>query len=93
MPWKMVTRHGTNMILKEAFEEIKARREERKLVSKFEAKHRDEIDKIRGLINYMDKGYVEETFPEIYDLDCKRLGIHSENQLVIESYTTNFLIN
>ena len=24
MPWKMVTRHGTNMTLKEAVEEIKA---------------------------------------------------------------------
>ena len=26
MPWKMVTRHGTNMTLKEAVEEIKAGR-------------------------------------------------------------------
>ena len=60
MPWKMVTRHGTNMTLKEAVEEIKAREEERKLVSKFEAKHRDEIDKILGLIDYIDKWYVEK---------------------------------
>ena len=46
------------MTLKEAVEEIKARKEERKLVSKFEAKHRDEIDKILGLIDYIDKWYV-----------------------------------
>ena len=36
MPWKMVTRYGTNMTLKEAVEEIKAHEEDRKLVSKFE---------------------------------------------------------
>ena len=62
MPWKMVTRHLTNMILKEAVEEIKDHEEERKLVSKFEAKHIDEIDKILGLIDYIDKWYVEK-FP------------------------------
>ena len=60
MPWKMVTRHGTNMTLKEVVEEIKACEEERKLVSKFEAKHRDEMDKILGLIDYIDKWYVEK---------------------------------
>ena len=60
MPWKMVTRHGTNMTLKKAVEEIKAGEEERKLVSKFEAKHRDEIDKILGLIDCIDKWYVEK---------------------------------
>ena len=60
MPWKMVTRHGTNMTLKEAVEEIKTCEEETKLVSKFEAKHRDEIDKILGLIDYIDKWYVEK---------------------------------
>ena len=57
MPWKMVARHGTNMTLKEAVEEIKALEEERKSVSKFEAKHRDEIDKMLGLIDYIDKWY------------------------------------
>ena len=55
MPWKMVTRHATNMTLKEAVEEVKARKEERKLVSKFEAKHRDEILEILGLIDHIDK--------------------------------------
>ena len=39
MPWKMVTRYGANVTLKWAVEEIKAREENRKLVSKFEAKH------------------------------------------------------
>ena len=35
MPWKMVTRYGKNMTLKEAVEEIKKEGEERRLVSKF----------------------------------------------------------
>ena len=34
--------------------------EERKLVSKFEAEHRDEIDKILGLIDYIDKWHMEK---------------------------------
>ena len=62
MPWKMVTRHGKNVTLKEAVEEIKACEEDRKLVSRFEAKHRDEIDKILELIDCIDEGYVEESF-------------------------------
>ena len=66
MLWKMVTRYGTNVTLKEAVEEIKAHEENRKLVSKFEAKHRDEIDEILGLIDCIDKGYIEERYPEIY---------------------------
>ena len=41
--WKMVTRCGANVTLKEAVEEIKKEGEERRLVSEFEAKHRDEI--------------------------------------------------
>ena len=48
MPWKMVTRHSTNMTLKEAVEEIKAHEEDRKLVSKSEAEHRHEILEIYG---------------------------------------------
>ena len=48
MPWKMVTRDGANMTLKEAVEEIKAREEDTKLVCRFEAEHRDEIDEILG---------------------------------------------
>ena len=31
MPWKMVTRHGINVILKEAVEEIEKEGEERRL--------------------------------------------------------------
>ena len=68
MPWKMVTRYGKNMTLKEAVKEIEKEGEERRLVSKFEAKHRDEIDKILGLIDYIDKGYVEESFQRFRDL-------------------------
>ena len=93
MPWKMVTRYGKNVTLKEAVEEIKACKEERKLVSEFEAEHRDEILEILGLIDYIDEGYIKERFPEIYYFGCERLGIHFENRLVIESYTANFLIN
>ena len=48
MPWKMVTRHRENVTLKEVVEEIKKREEDRKLVSQFEAEHRDEIDEIPG---------------------------------------------
>ena len=50
IPWKMVVRNGKNMALKEAVEEIEIHRrkieEERMLVSEFEAKHSDEIDRI-----------------------------------------------
>ena len=66
MPWKMVTRCGANMTLEEAVEEIRAREEDRKLVSRFEAEHRDEISEILGLSDYTDKWYVKERFPEIY---------------------------
>ena len=34
-----------------------------------------------------------KNFPEIDDFGCERLGIHFKNRLVIESYTTDFLIN
>ena len=79
MPWEMVTRYGTNMTLEEAVEEIKKEGEKRRLVSEFETKHRDEIDEILGLIDYIDKGYVKERFPEVYKFGCKRLGIHFDN--------------
>ena len=62
MPWKMVTRYGTNVTLKEAVEEIKKREEDRMLISEFEAEHRDEIFEIFGIIDYIDKGYVKERF-------------------------------
>ena len=56
MPWKMVTRCGAKVTLKEAVEEIKKEREERRLVSEFEAELRDEILETLGLIDYIDKG-------------------------------------
>ena len=84
MPWKMVTRYGVNMTLKEAVEEIKAREENRRLVSKFKAEHRDEIDEILGLIDYIDKRYIGERFPEIYNFGPERLGIHLKDELVLE---------
>ena len=93
MPWKMVTRYGKNITLKEAVEEIEKEGEERKLVSKFEAKHRDEIDKILRLIDYIDKGYVEEKFPEIYKFGPERLGIHFKDKLVLEEYSSGYPIN
>ena len=68
MLWKMVTRYGTNVTLKEAAEEIKKHEEDRKLVSRFEAEHRDEIDEILGLIDYIDIGYAEEKFPRFTNL-------------------------
>ena len=82
MPWKMVTRYGKNMTLKEVAEEIKKKGEGRRLASKFEAEHRGEIDVILGIIDYIDEGYVEKRFPEIYKFGCEKLGIHFENRLV-----------
>ena len=55
MPWKMVTRCGVNLTLKEAVDEIEKEGEERRLVFEFETKHRDEIDEILGVIDYIDK--------------------------------------
>ena len=48
MPWKMVTRYGTNVTLKDAVEEIEARKEDRRLVSKFEAEHRMKYSRYLG---------------------------------------------
>ena len=93
MPWKMVTRYGTNVTLKEAVEEIKKREEDRRLVSKFEAEHRDEISEILGVIDYIDKGHVKERFPEIYNLGPERLGIHFKDKFVFEQYSSGYQIN
>ena len=93
MPWKMVTRYGKNMTLKEAGEEIEKEGEERRLVSKSEAEHRDEIDKILRLIKYIDKGYVEEKFPEIYKFGPERLGIHLKDKLIFEEYGSGYQIS
>ena len=88
MPWKMVTRRRANVTLKEAVEEIEREGEERRLVFEFETKHRDEIDEILGVIDYIDKGYVKERFPEIYKFGCERLGIHFEDKFVLEEYSS-----
>ena len=57
MPWKMVTMRGANVTLNEAVEEMKKEGEDRRLVSKSEAEHRDEIDEILGVIDNIDKRY------------------------------------
>ena len=97
MPWKMVTRNGKSMTLKEAVEEIEAQRreieEERMLVSESEAEHSDEIDRIFELIEHL---YTEDTmagFPEIYELGSKGLGIHIESKFVIKGYSSDYQIN
>ena len=88
MPWKMVTRRGENLTLKEAVEEIEKEGEERRLVFVFETKHRDEISEILRVIDYIDKGYIKERFPEIYKFGPERLGIHFENRLFLEKYSS-----
>ena len=93
MPWKMVTRYGTNVTLKEAVEEIKKREEDRRSVSKFEAEHRDEIFEILGVIDYIDKGFVKERFPKIYNFGPERLGIHFKDKFVLEEYSSGYPIN
>ena len=76
------------MTLEEAVEERKAREVDRRLVSKFEAEHRDEISEILGVIDYIDKGYVQERFPEIYEFGPERLGIHLKDKFVLEEYSS-----
>ena len=93
MPWKMVTRCGANMTLKEVVEEIRKEGEDRRLISKFEAEPRDEIDEILGLIDYIDKGYVKDRFPEIYNFGPERLGIHLKDKFVLEEYSSGYQIN
>ena len=63
------------------------------LVSKFEAKHSDEIDNIFELIEHL---YIEDImarFPEIYEFGPERLGIHLESMFVIEGYSSGYPIN
>ena len=97
MPWKMVTRNGKNITLKEAVEEIEAQRremeEERRLVSEFEAEHNDEIDRIFELYEYLFIDDIREEFSEIYEFGPDRLGIHLESKLVVDSYSSNYQIN
>ena len=63
------------------------------MVSKFEAEHRDEIFEILGVIDYIDKGYVRERFPEIYNFGPERLGIHFKDKFVLEEYSSGYPIN
>ena len=97
MPWKMVTRNGKNVTLKEAVEQIEAQRreieEERMLVSEFEAEHSYEIDRKFELIEHLYIEDIRAMFPEIYEFGPKRLGIHLENIFVIEGYSSDYQIN
>ena len=97
MPWKMVTRNGKNMTLKEVVEEIEAQRrkieEERMLVSESEAEHSNEIDRIFELYEHLYIEDIRAMFPEIYEFGPKRLGIHLESKFVIEGYSSNYQIN
>ena len=96
MPWKMVTRNGKSMTLKEAVEEIEAQRreiEERMLVSEFEAEHSDEIDRIFELIEHLYIEDIRAMFPEIYEFGPKQLGIHLKCILVFEGYGSDYQIN
>ena len=93
----MVTRNGKNVTLKEAVEEIEAHRreieEERMLVSEFEDEHSDEIDRIFELYEHLYIKDIRAMFPEIYEFDPKRLGIHLESMFVIGGYSSGYPIN
>ena len=86
MPWKMVTRNGKNVTLKEAVEEIEAHgrkiEEEGRMVSEFEAEHSDEIDRIFELYEYLFIEDIRAEFPEIYEFGPNRLGIHVPRKYV-----------
>ena len=63
------------------------------MVSEFEAEHRDEIFEILGVIDYIDKGYVKERFPEIYNFGQKRLGVNFKDKFVLEECSSGYPIN
>ena len=90
MPWKMVSRGGANMRLVNVVKEIKKREEERRLVSKFENEHRDEINEIFGLIKFVDESYVRERYLEIYNFGLERLGINLDDGLVLREHKTGY---
>ena len=87
MPWKMVTRNGKNMTLKEEGEEIETHRrkieEERMLVSEFEAEHKtDSIVSSRSLklMRGKDRGadkYVKKV-KALIDKPLEKMGSHSD---------------
>ena len=97
MPWKMVTRNGKNITLKEAVKGIEAQRreieEERMLVSEFETEHSDEIDNMFELIEHLNIEDIMARFPEIYEFGPEPLGIHLESNFVIEGYSSDYQIN
>ena len=97
MPWKMVTRNGKSVTLKEVMEEIEVQRremeEERRLVSEFEAEHSYEIDRIFELYEHLYIEDIRAMFPEIYEFGPKRLGIHLESVLIFDSYSSDYQIN
>ena len=88
MLWKMVTRYGKSVTLEEAVEEIERHEEDRKLISKFEAEHRDEISEILGVIDYIDRGCIKERFPEIYRFGPEQWGVHFKDRLALERYSS-----
>ena len=53
------------------------------MFSKFGNEHRDEINEILGLIEFIDEEYVKERYPEIYNFGPGRLGIHFEDKLAL----------
>ena len=77
------------MTLEEAVEKIKKEGKDRKLVSKFEAEHRDEILEILRVIDYTDKRYVKERFPEIYNFGPEQLGIPLKDKFILEEYSSS----
>ena len=89
MPWQMVTRGDSNVTLKEAVEGIKKRKEEGRLVSKFENEHRDEINEILGSIECIDEKYLEKSYPEIYNFGPGRLDMHFEDKFVLTEYSSD----
>ena len=93
MQWKMVTRYGANVTLKEAVLRNKGPQGDRRLVSKFEAEHRDEIFETLGVTDHIDKGYVKEKCPEIYNFGPERLGICFKDKFILEEYSSCYPIN
>ena len=74
------------MTLKDAVEGIKKCEEERRLVSKFENEHRDEINEILGSIECI---HVEKSYPEIYNFGLERLGVHLNDGLALREYSSD----
>ena len=89
----MVTRGGANVTLEEVVGGIKKCEEERRLVSKFENEHIDEINEILETIECVDEEYVKKRFPKIYDFGLRRLDIHFEDKLALRDHSSDSLSN